>query len=197
MSRFHLIVDVNHGVPIFPFQNTWSYCCGPGNSTTGKCIHSTRNSVEPFPLSAGRVIFNRTSGSTLPNITDISSATTTSSTTVSLSSQAASPTITAQPLNRTLCPNTPSSSNKPAVVGVGVGVPSGLALLGTLGLLWKQRARELSAAKEAHVWKERYDEVVERKYASVVGAESTTHELEHWGPNEIDGRLVHEASDRT
>ena len=65
-----------------------------------------------------------------------------------------------------------------------------------MGLIWRQRTRELSTKEEARVWKEKYDEVIAPRRAASIGAENYTQELSGWRPNEIDGRLIYEVSDR-
>ena len=184
-----LIVRTEGGVLLFPFTkaaNVQLFCCGPGNSTSGTCSQISKGSVEPFFIPAGRVIFNRTSGSTLPNISDTSTVTPAPSTSV----------LSTIGSNGTSCRSLPFSSKKPAAVGVGVGVPCGLALLGAVVLLWRLRTRELSAVQEAQAWKGKYDAVKADRSPALTGVGNHTHELVGWGPNEIDGRLVHEALDR-
>ena len=200
-SHFLLSVSTNHGVPIFPFQLDTDYCCGPGNSSSGKCKHSTRGSVEPFPINVGRVIFNRTSGSTSPNDSDTSSITILSTATVTVSSGTALSTAETDPSDNTIqqTHDTSSSSKKSTAIGVGVGVPCGLALLGAMGLLWRQRARELDARREARDWEEKYTALLKSKQGGLIGTGNYMQELVHeeWRPDEIDGRLVYEAPDRT
>ena len=185
-SYSSLPVNTSTGATLYPFQEDSSFCCGPGNSTSNQCISSTLGSSAPFPIEAGRVIFNRTSGSTSPNNSEISTVTIIS-------------TITPIPIATSLsgpngCHASPSPSNEPTAVGLGVGLPLGLALLGSLGLLWRQRTHELSAKKESCAWQEKYDELKTRKRRELTRAEGETHELGHghWRPDELDGRLVHE-----
>lgn len=190
-QRSHLcpLVHTSYGVTIYPFQDDTSFCCGPGNSSSNTCISSTLGNPAPFAVPAGRVIFNRTSGSTSPNISDIS--------TVTVSSAVASSTSAIAPTDSAICRNSPSSSKKSAAaVGIGVGVPLGLALLGALGLLWIQRSRELGARREARAWQEKYDELKKENRRYLIGHEGQIHELgyESWKPPELDGRLVHEAA---
>ena len=190
-SYFRLLVHTSYGVTIFPFQGDSSFCCGPGNSSSGACTYKTQGSFAPFPVHAGRVIFNRTSGSTSPNNSDTS--------TVTISSAAASSTIATLSSDSTVCHNMPSSSNKPTKVGVGVGVPFGLAFFGALGLLWRQRVRELGARREAHDLGEKYDALMKEKRGNLTSAEYYMHKLGHEQskPNEIDGRSIYEAEGRT
>ena len=72
-------------------------------------------------------------------------------------------------------------------------MPLGLAFLGTVGLLWRQRTRELGAKREAQSWKEKYDELEKEKRRDSTGGEGQIHELhESSRPNEIGGRHVYE-----
>lgn len=74
-------------------------------------------------------------------------------------------------------------------------MPLGLAFLGTVGLLWKQRTRELGARREARSWKEKCDELEEEKRRDFTGVEGQMHELhESSRPNEIGGRHFYEMS---
>ena len=81
-------------------------------------------------------------------------------------------------------------------VGSGVGVPLGLALLGALGLLWRQTSRGLGARREARAWAEKYDELRRDKRGDLIGFEGQMHELgyEAWRPDELDGRVVYEVA---
>lgn len=83
------------------------------------------------------------------------------------------------------------------MVGLGVGVPLGLALLGALGLLWKQRNRELGARREARAWEGKYDELRSEKRGESIGVEGQTQELRHegWMLDELEGSLVYEVAD--
>lgn len=72
-------------------------------------------------------------------------------------------------------------------------MPLGLAFLGTLGLLWRQRTRELGARTEARTWKVKYDELKKEKRGNSTGVEGQMHELhESWRPSEIGGRHIYE-----
>ena len=150
-------------------------------------MSSTRGSNTPFPVAGGRVIYNRTSGAILPIIGDIAAVTVLSTlpiksdiATVTVSATAAI--LTTPPSSSTICHSSPCSSSKPTAVGIGVGVPLGLALLGALGIIWRQRSRELGARSEAR---------------DSIGVGRQLQELGHgWGPNELDGDFVHEVARR-
>lgn len=90
------------------------------------------------------------------------------------------------------------SFDKSTAVGAGVGVPLGVALLGGLGLLWRQRSRELGARGAARAWEEKYDELRREKRGnlSVVGGQMEELGHENWRPDELDGRLVYEVAGR-
>ncbi len=83
-------------------------------------------------------------------------------------------------------------------MGLGVGIPFGLAFLGTLGLLWRQRTHGLDARKEARSWQEKYDELKKEKYDEMSTTQGRSHELEHegWRLDELDGSLVYEVPGR-
>ena len=66
-----------------------------------------------------------------------------------------------------------SSSWKEAAIGAGVGVPLGVALLGALALLWRQRAHEQTLKKKIEEWERTYDALVQVKsggYRQFTGA---------------------------
>ena len=171
------------------------------NTSSDACVSSTLGSTTPFPVPDGRVIYNRTSGAILP-INDEVAAVTVLSTlpiqsdiaTVTVSATA---TITTIPSSSTVYDNSPCSSSKPIAAGLGVGLPFGLALFGALGMMWRQRSRELGARSEARAWKKRYDEIRKEKRGDSTSVEGQLQELGHgWGPNELDGDFVHEVTGR-
>ena len=194
------LVDRTWGVSIFTAADAVSFCCGPLNSSnTSTCSSATRGSIAPFPLQAGRVIFNRTSGSISPNSSDTATTATVELTSTAVISSAASSTTATPSQDLTTCPTLSCPSHKStavgAAVGAGVGVPLGIALLGALGLLWRQRSRERSARAEAHAWEEKYDELrSEQRGESSIGVAKRMQELEHedGNPDELDGRFVYE-----
>ena len=118
-------------------------------------------------------------------------------TTVTLT--AAPSTTAATSPNLTTCPNTPSSK-EPIAVGVGIGVPLGLALLGAAALIWRQRSRELEARKAASDWQEKYNALRETKRGDWTGGvERQMQEIGSgvWSPSEADGSMVHEVATTT
>ena len=115
--------------------------------------------------------------------------------TTTISSTASPLTIQTIPSSPPAYHNPPPPSKKSTKVGFGVGVPLGLAFLGTLGLLWRQRTRELDARTEARTWKNRYEELRKEQgrdlnVGVVEGQVSELHESSR--PNEIDGRHIYE-----
>ena len=194
----------HQGTSIYAVQDGFHFCCGDiDSSSTNQCSIATRGSSAPFRVTAGKVIFNRTTGSTSPNSVDaitvtvsssnLVTATVSSTDTATVSSTTDPLTTTTIPSNQSAYPNPPPSSDKSTKVGLGVGVPLGLAFLSSLGLLWKQRIRELGARTEARAWKEKYDELTKVKRGEVTGVEGQMHELhESWRPIEIGGRHIYE-----
>ena len=194
---------------IFPLRDDSSFCCGPGNSSTDKCIQETRGSFNPIRIDAGRAIFDRPSGSTSSTGSQTVTATVSSAPTstvasdlalVTVTSIAAPSTTAATSSNPTTCPTSPSSSKEPIVVGVGVGVPLGLALLGAAALIWRQRSRELNARRAASDWEKKYKVLREMKRGEWTGGvERQMQETENgfWSPQELDGRAVHKVATST
>ena len=137
------------------------------------------------------MIFNRTTGSTSPNnpnnrdvLTVTVSASTIVTTTVS---------STIAPSNPTAYASLTPSSDESIKVGLGVGLPLGLAFLGLLALLWRQRSRELGARTEAHTWREKYEELREEQRGESTSGEGQVQELhENCRPSEIDGSHFYE-----
>lgn len=183
------------------------FCCGrvASNDT---CMTATKGSTAPFYIEAGRVIFNRTSGSTSPNNTNDAPFTVTVTSTASVS---VSPPASNSPSN------TPpsSSSGKDAAVGAGVSGLLGLAFLITLGLLWRQRRQKQSLRKDVETWEEKYARSMEVTTVDLDGAEQQTphlfdclnsdrihgqqhliHQLQGWNPDEADGIQVYEMANR-
>src|SRR5436305_15341742 len=75
------------------------FCCGiypngviAWNSTSQLCVNATYGSYDPFELPAGRIIYNRTSGSTsFPNVTLEQTVTITQLSQPTISAAASSP----------------------------------------------------------------------------------------------------------
>ena len=195
-QRLHFcrLVESWWGVAIYTAANGVSFCCGPLNSSD-TCNQTTRGSNTPFPLLAGRVIFNRTSGSISPNVSDTTTVTVTSTAVIS----AAPPSSTLTPSqDLTSRPNSSCPSDKLTAVGLGVGVPLGTACLAALGLLWRQRSREQGARREARALGDKYDSLRNEQHGQSMSVDGTAQELEHKyrNPDEIDGRPVYEIPDR-
>ena len=156
------------------------FCCGWGyfDSSSGTCVNSTRGSDAPFPVDQGHVIFNRSSGSTSPNNTATVTSTVTlagvtmkSATTraITAAGTAASP-LSASGREATVdiavsttattaagtAASPPLTHNQEATVGVAVGVPLGIALLGFVGMLWRQKKEAIGLRKEKKNWEEKY-----------------------------------------
>ena len=137
------LVTTDNGQPLIPisYQTTNaamnSYCCGFGyDPASNQCMNSTQGSFAPVNVTTGKVIYNRTSGSISPNITDsVVSAVTITATSTAL----ATGTIFATVATHTALPSGALSSGGAAALGAGLGIPLGLALLGALGMLWREK----------------------------------------------------------
>ncbi|CAF9916668.1 hypothetical protein IMSHALPRED_003261 [Imshaugia aleurites] len=210
-ANFDTAVGRTNGQWIYPLyvQNDKNlFCCGQAESSTNTCLSSTKGSTTPFSIEDGPVIFNRTSGSTSPNYTNIASITVTATAIV---------TATATTTTLSLYSKIPtSSSRREAGIGAGVGGLLGLALLVTFGLLWKQSKHKQSLRKDAQNWERKYSELMTYGAAGVGGLgyqpphqrggwhpdelDGRPHlppQLEGWRPDEIDGRQVYEVATRT
>ena len=122
------------------------FCCGTGNASDLTCDNESNGSNKAFQVPIGLVINNRTSGSTGPNDT-------------TPSSPGATTTVTASPSSS----SSKSSSSTEAAIGAGVGVPLGIALLGALALLWRQRALEKTLKRKVETWEEKYEALARAK----------------------------------
>ena len=135
------------------------FCCqGSFNSSDSTCGTSTRGNNSLFAVDPGYIIFNRSSGSTSPNDT----ATVTSTVTLTgatVESVTVTPTATAA---GTAAPPLPTS-NREATVGMAVGLPLGIALLGFVGLLWRLRRETTRLRKDKEKWEEKYIALLESK----------------------------------
>ncbi|CAD6584900.1 MAG: hypothetical protein ASARMPREDX12_001783 [Alectoria sarmentosa] len=177
------------------FKNQWLFCCSPGNPYNYTCLNATKGSYAAFPVEAGLVIFNRTSGSTDPNNNKIALVTVTSTAvfnTVTATDKALVSSTNSPSINDTL--SSPSISRRDAAIGAGMGVPLGLALIVTLGLLWRQRGHQQSLKKDVQTWEGRYRELEKTKPAVTKPAElggagfEALYQLPGWHPTELDGQ---------
>lgn len=121
-SRFRILVGIDNGVTLYAFGTVGDFCCGPGDSSINTCVNGTEGSTDPFPVQAGKVIFNRTSGSIYPNSTNI--------TTVTLLSTAAPSTTATSITDSTICHNSTSSIDFELRPGFGLR----LSQMGRLGI---------------------------------------------------------------
>lgn len=156
--------------------NDQLFCCGLGcfDSSTGTCYNSAGSSDAPFPVDSSYVMFNRTSGSTSPN----STATTTSTVTIAAATIKAGDTTTATATAIGTAASPPSTSDKAATAGAAVGFPLGLALLGVVGMLWRQK-RQASGLRKAMMDRE-------EKYIARLESKMETRRTEnvHYSCNE-------------
>ena len=114
-----------------------AFCCGPGYDTTnGTCMFKTFGSSQPFKLTAGKIIYNRTSGSIFPNTTTTVTSTATAATTTTATNTLTAATVLT---TSTATPAGSFSSKDAVALGTGLGFPLGLALLASLGMLWREK----------------------------------------------------------
>ncbi len=174
LANYHecIAVNISNRVTIFPIQETL-FCCGPGFSNNNTCKISTYNSFEPFGVAAGKVIFNRTSGSTSPNITATTLFTT--------------PTAIILPSTNTPSANPKIKSNQNTEVAIaGVGIPLGLALLLVSGFLFSERRRRQILQREIDVWQQRHGDRTPSTMKQSSEIDKTLH------PNQPLGRQFNE-----
>ena len=186
-----MVVNPGGSAVLFPanFDDAALFCCSQFNVSTDTCTVGTKGSTAPFSLDAGLVIYNRTSGSTSPNITNAVTRTVTATATSSASAYASS-----------------SSSGQEAAIGAGIGVPLGLALLVALALLLKQRGHKQILTKDVQTWKGKYEELkntkatensgpghqsrqqlVGQRLGELEGHQLHPQQLQGWTPSEIEG----------
>ena len=174
-------------------QEQFLFCCSQFNSSDNTCATATRRSYAPFPLEAGQVIFNRTSGSTSTDIADAAIVTKTATFTVhATATSSVTAAALASPSKSPSVSNTSlSCSSREAAVGAGLGVTLGLALLVALGLLWRQRKHKQSLRTDVQTWEWRYNELT-TKVVTLSGTEhhQPIHQLPAWTPGELDGQRV-------
>lgn len=146
---------------------------------------STKGSHAPFPVEAGHVIFNRTSGSTSPNNTNVAPITITATSTATVLA-------TASASNSLSTHTTPSSSKRGIVAGAVVSGLLGLVLLVTLGLLWRERMQKQSLKKEVQEWEGNYGKLVQAQnvLVDISGAEhqAPPQQLDGWRSHELYGQ---------
>lgn len=184
------------------------FCCSQPNPFNNTCLNPTKGSTAPFPIDVGLVVFNRTSGSTLPNNTN--DATVTVTATAAAAPTTITTTITATalalaspsdaPSNHTKAASWSSSSGKEAAIGAVVGGLLGLALLVTLVILLRQKKEKQRLSEDVQIWENRCRESMTMKTGGFEdgkeGQPHVPHEVGGWRPNEIDGRQIYEVANR-
>ena len=108
------------------------------------------------------MIFNRTSGSTSPDDTAITFTSTVTLAAATIHSVTTS-TATAAAGTATSPPRT---VHREATVGVAVGVSLGMAILGFVAMLWRQRREASRLREEKKNWEEKYNALLESKWES-------------------------------
>lgn len=123
----------DQGCVIGPSADGSGFCC-QASWNGSACAVPNGNSYTPFTIGKGEIINNRTDGSTSPNTTVASSLSTASC------SVAATTTVTA--------PADKASGGHELAIGLGVGLPLGIALIAALFMLWKQSKSKSGAVSE-------------------------------------------------
>ena len=141
------------------------FCCGADSYhwSDNTCWNSTQGSNAPFPVDQGRVIFDRRSGSMSPNNT---TATLTSTVTLAGATMQSFTTLTATAAGTAAAP--PPTVHREATVGVAVGVSLGMALLGSVAMLWRQRREARGLREEKKNWEGKYIALLESKWESKI-----------------------------
>ena len=174
---------------MFPFgvlNNQFLFCCSQSDPFNNTCLIPTRGSSTPFPVNAGQVIFNRTSGSTSPNNTN-TATTVTVTAAATITTTGSSVALASSPSD---CPSSPSSK-KEVAIGAGIGVPLGLAFLVALALCWIQRGRVQQLRKDVGIREGKDRNSLNSKPGKWNGTEGQApYQLEGWIPNELDGRAA-------
>ena len=109
------------------------------------------------------MIFDRTSGSTSP---DNSTTTFTSTVTLADSTIHSVTTSTATADAGTAASPPPPTVHRETTVGVAAGVSLGMALLGSVAMLWRQRREASRLREEKKNWEEKYIALLESKWES-------------------------------
>ena len=147
------------GVELFNVKDRL-FCCGANsfNWSDNTCHHPTASNNTPFLVDQGRVIFDRPSGSTSLNNT---TATLTSAVTLAGATIHSVTTSTATAAEPVALP--PPTVHREATVGVAVGAPLGMALLGSVAMLWRQRREARVLREEKKNWEEKCIALLESK----------------------------------
>ena len=217
-----IIVNPSGGLDInlVVVDRKYMFCCGNMNPFNNTCLTSSKGSFSPFFIQAGLVVFNRTSGSTSPNSTDIATITITSTVTaasfdvesmITTTAMAKSTATTSNPSCDTVTSPSPSS-RRDAAIAAGVSSLLGLGLFVACAFVWKQRKQKQSLRKDVQTWKGMYSELkmirtarFEQQLPSQLDGwiANKQHDqshlpahLESGGPSEIDGAQIYEAANR-
>ncbi|KAM0805009.1 hypothetical protein BDR22DRAFT_885099 [Usnea florida] len=157
------------------------FCCNLGIIVSNNtCYIPTKGSAEPFSVDAGLVIYNRTSGSTSPNITD------TVTTTIIATKTTTVPVTTSPP------PISSSSSERHAAIAASMSALLGAAFLISLIFLWQQGKGAKASRKEAQDWKAKYLHLFNAKTLSSpldVSDSQSVRELRGGNRLELDGQM--------
>ena len=135
------------------------------------------------------MIFNRTSGSTSPDNTTV---TFTSTVTLAGATIHSVTTSTATAAAGTAASPPPLTVHREATVGVAVGVSLGLALLGSVAMLWRQRREAKGLREEKKNWEEKYIALLESKIETQKSENVPHHSSERLMRYELEDATIEE-----
>ena len=87
----------------------------------------------------------------------------------------------------------PPTVHREATVGVAVGAPLGMALLGSVAMLWRQRREARGLREEKKNWEEKYIALLESKWES----RTETQKSEHIPRNSSERLVRYQLEDAT
>ena len=173
-------VGISNGQWIYPIFvsniNSNLFCCGQADPSRNACMSSTKGSTSPSFIQEGSVAFNNTSSS--KNSDNLTTTSTSVVTTV-----AANPTTTMAARSST------TASRREVIIGATTGGCSAVALLVTVGLLWKQNRQKQKLRKDAQVWEGKYLGLMAAQGRHVESDYHSPQQPHGRSPDELDGRL--------
>lgn len=200
----NIAVNKSNGVNIHivnPNQTSVMFCCDLGITANETCWVPTRGSSAPFFIEAGLVIFNRTSGSTSPNVTNTVTATVTATRTTTTTTMATTLALASDyPSVNTSSLSSSSSLKRDVAIAAGMSAVLGVAFLVSLVLLWRLGKGKRSARIEAQTWEGKYWALFNTKASSALdgAGPQRVHQLDGWSSNELGGQshLPHQLEGR-
>ena len=137
------------------------------------------------------MIFNRTSGSTLPDDTpDDTTATFTK--TITLAGSTIHSVTTSAVAAAVTAASPPPTVHGEATVGIAVGVSLGVALLVSVGMLWRQRREATRLRAKKRDWKKKFIALLESKTETQKGENVPQHTSEKLVRYQLDDAKIGE-----